>query len=466
MTGNLQEVKQYMLSAEKVLAGQRIDKNSRSCISELLVLQEILESNGEEIRLCFTKDPGLEDYITRNSILNSVLLLLRGSRAIYQGNIENARECFKDCLKIALKINNYYMAAIANHNLMISERIRGNLVNSEKQCLELLQFFNAGNADEMPVAGMVFGDLAEVCYEWNMLDKAEQYARKGVKLGNSGELGWVSAQSYMILARIYAVKGNREESNKLVEYADKLTENDRIFYIKEFIDNDKARIYMLLGDYNSAGRLLDRAEYDGVSNYSPRYVNHYISRTRYYLGIDQIEAAQSLLNKLYDRIYPHYTSKVLVEILILRSLLFHRLGNDKNAFSNMTEAVQRSIAENYLRSFMDMGQEIKDILTNIVYNSRETEYKKFAGTVLDNKKDIQEIACSFENEILSEREIEILKLIYKGRKNGDIANELYLSVNTIKTHLLNIYTKLDVHNRMEAVIRAQELKLLEGDGQS
>ena len=63
-------------------------------------------------------------------------------------------------------------------------------------------------------------------------------------------------------------------------------------------------------------------------------------------------------------------------------------------------------------------------------------------------------------EVLSERELEVLALIAAGKSNRRIASELFVSVGTVKTHLNNLYRKLDAHSRTQAVNRARELKLL------
>ena len=63
-------------------------------------------------------------------------------------------------------------------------------------------------------------------------------------------------------------------------------------------------------------------------------------------------------------------------------------------------------------------------------------------------------------EALSEREIEVLQLIAEGLTNSEIASRLFLSLNTIKVHTRNIYGKLNVHSRIQAIARSQELGLL------
>jgi LuxR family maltose regulon positive regulatory protein len=63
-------------------------------------------------------------------------------------------------------------------------------------------------------------------------------------------------------------------------------------------------------------------------------------------------------------------------------------------------------------------------------------------------------------EPLSERELEVLRLIAKGLTNQDVANRLFLSGHTVKAHTRNIYSKLSVHNRAQAIARSQQLGLL------
>ena len=70
------------------------------------------------------------------------------------------------------------------------------------------------------------------------------------------------------------------------------------------------------------------------------------------------------------------------------------------------------------------------------------------------------IPFSYQMDPLTKRELEVIELISKGLKNKEIANELYISVGTVKTHIIKIYSKLDARNRTEAIIKATDLQLL------
>lgn len=79
---------------------------------------------------------------------------------------------------------------------------------------------------------------------------------------------------------------------------------------------------------------------------------------------------------------------------------------------------------------------------------------------LEKKNPIYEANIVIEQEILSAREYEVLKLIAKGLSNKEIAETLFVSVNTIKSHVQKIFEKLDVQNRTQAIVKAREIKLI------
>lgn len=79
---------------------------------------------------------------------------------------------------------------------------------------------------------------------------------------------------------------------------------------------------------------------------------------------------------------------------------------------------------------------------------------------VEKKNTIYEANIVIEQEILSAREYEVLKLIAKGLSNKEIAEQLFVSINTIKSHIQKIFEKLDVQNRTQAIVKAREIKLI------
>jgi LuxR family maltose regulon positive regulatory protein len=119
-----------------------------------------------------------------------------------------------------------------------------------------------------------------------------------------------------------------------------------------------------------------------------------------------------------------------------------------------------------IRLFLDEGKAMEDALrklkNNVIHmnNTIPDNIIKYIDSLLAGFKPNLKSRISEAEEILSKREIEILQFIQNGATNSEISEKLFVSINTVKTHLLNIYTKLDVHSRTRAVVKAKDLKLI------
>jgi LuxR family maltose regulon positive regulatory protein len=122
-------------------------------------------------------------------------------------------------------------------------------------------------------------------------------------------------------------------------------------------------------------------------------------------------------------------------------------------------ALTRSEPEGYLRIFVNHGQ---DIVSNLLSAAQRGLHPAYVERILDciRQGEVLETAVMNQVEQLSERELEVLRLIAVGLSNREIAEQLYLSPGTIKTHVHNICGKLGVSNRTQAVVHARDLKLI------
>ena len=116
----------------------------------------------------------------------------------------------------------------------------------------------------------------------------------------------------------------------------------------------------------------------------------------------------------------------------------------------LLQAASRGIAPEYVNKLLELFED------SALY-FKDQPIKSISRTTSTTPKRTQP---SKPTEILSARELEILQLMATGATSKEIANELILSVGTVKKHIINIYTKLDVHKRTMAVTKAQELGLI------
>jgi LuxR family maltose regulon positive regulatory protein len=167
----------------------------------------------------------------------------------------------------------------------------------------------------------------------------------------------------------------------------------------------------------------------------------------------------------------------VITILVLLTLAYHAGGNTQQTLQILEQALALAESAGYIRTFVDEGSAIAILLTEFCsrYQRRPvSEQEKISleyiytvlaalGQDTPTSWTISQHAHEREETLLdtlSEREHAVLLLIAKGLSNQEIAHELVVTVSTVKTHLNNIYAKLHVHTRLQAVTRAYDLGLL------
>jgi LuxR family maltose regulon positive regulatory protein len=146
------------------------------------------------------------------------------------------------------------------------------------------------------------------------------------------------------------------------------------------------------------------------------------------------------------------------------ALAYLRLGKGAEATEALIRAVKAGEKEGYIRVFIDHGQSLRPLLREIYSREIAVGYvmkllseidKKYQGEKQDLHEPPQHLI-----EPLSERELQILHLLDSSLTSVEISRELYLSVNTVRTHIRNIYSKLGVNGRFEAIQKAKDLNLI------
>jgi LuxR family maltose regulon positive regulatory protein len=153
-------------------------------------------------------------------------------------------------------------------------------------------------------------------------------------------------------------------------------------------------------------------------------------------------------------------------IQILRALAFHAAGQDGEALDALGEALRLAEPGGYMRVFLDEGEPMVRLLQQAVSQAITPVY---ATNLLAGFGETESVKVEVEPsapaalpliEPLSDREVEVLKLLAAGLSNPEVADELFIAVSTVRSHCKNIYRKLDVHKRWDAVERGRELGLV------
>jgi LuxR family maltose regulon positive regulatory protein len=151
----------------------------------------------------------------------------------------------------------------------------------------------------------------------------------------------------------------------------------------------------------------------------------------------------------------------VIEVLVLQALIFQGRKELDQALNALKRALSLAKPEGYVRTFVDEGEPMVRLLHLARSQQIEMEYVTALLSVCEKTAGPTQLPPKLLTEPLTVREVEVLNLIQAGCSNQDIANQLVISIPTVKRHISNIYNKLGVESRTQAVAIGKELKLFE-----
>ena len=189
------------------------------------------------------------------------------------------------------------------------------------------------------------------------------------------------------------------------------------------------------------------------------YIRHRASVIHKFCIVEQVESALPVSLSLLDAAEAGDRIRSVIEILVLQALSREAQDNIPSALVPLQQALALAEPEGYVRLFVDEGQPMAALLREAAKHSRTPNYvsqlRSAFGKAEGKKPSAQKLT-----EPLSERELEVLRLLKTELNGPEIARSLMVSLNTMRTHTKNIYNKLGANNRWAALRRAEELNLL------
>jgi LuxR family maltose regulon positive regulatory protein len=193
----------------------------------------------------------------------------------------------------------------------------------------------------------------------------------------------------------------------------------------------------------------------------------YLMLARFLLANGQFDEAAILAQRLLERAEAGGRISRMIEILIVQALLFQARSDPIQSMRALERTLTLAQPGGFVRVFVDEGPPMASLLYQALSREIAPDYvqRLLAAFPVEEPDQIRPAQTQSDEaewiEPLSEREIEVLRLVAEGLSRQEIASQLVLSLNTVKTHARNIYSKLGVHNQMQAVGKARALGLLE-----
>lgn len=379
---------------------------------------------------------------------------------LFKGEITEAEYYLKECLKISTETSEGYIEVVASKLLFIGDKLKGKYKEVEKKCKELISKLKIEGDILLPAAGLLYAELSDVYYEWNELEKSEAMAKEGLRLGLEGEDPWAITENYFMLVKTYNAMGFSNEYKITVDKLKKYFSSSEFFDMKLKVGSFNTENWLKSGEIMKASKWIINISCETKGDMTMLYPEFYIAKTKLYIYEGKIDKARKILNVLEKNAEKYDANALLAKVMILNSMVYEKTGHIEEAVSELEKAVSLAWKQKLVRSLIGEGKWMKDMLSKLKKNTDNDDMCMFIDILLTEFEPNFRIKAASSNEILSKREIEIIKLICDGATNLEISQKLFVSVNTVKTHLLNIYTKLDVHSRTRAAAKAKRLKLI------
>jgi LuxR family maltose regulon positive regulatory protein len=382
------------------------------------------------------------------------------------GDLSEAYRVRSGALEASKKTGSIYMVLVASMRLAVTMRMQGKLDQVLQICQRQSKVLNASGLSQITEYGFLLAILGEVLAELNDLDGALHQASKGKELTERdrdvGTIGW----SYLSLVRVLFSRGNITGAEDYIQMMENIA---RDYHVPDWISYRMAawqvRIWLANNKLDTAAQWASDRDLDvnGVLTYQNE--REYIALSRILIAQERLDEATGLLLRLLEAAEVSGHISRTIEILILQALALQGEGDTAQAMTTLEQALTLAEPEGFIRIFVDEGPSMEALLAKIKVDQRSTkEYvRRLQAAFGDGKSQPSSHSSQPLIEPLSERELEVLQLIAEGLTNREIADILYLSLNTIKVHTRNIYGKLGVNNRTQAAARAKELEILPPD---
>jgi LuxR family maltose regulon positive regulatory protein len=173
------------------------------------------------------------------------------------------------------------------------------------------------------------------------------------------------------------------------------------------------------------------------------------------------QQAAVVLTRLYEFVNATHNTRFLIEVLALQALLHDARKDEQAALKALEQAITLAQTGGFIRLFADLGPRMQDLLNRLHSRGIASIYiNQILAAFHDAKPAVPPVGTAEIIEPFTGRELEVITLLLQRLSNKEIAQELFISPTTVKRHTINIYQKLNVNNRRDAIAQAVALGIV------
>lgn len=449
------------------------------CESYLAMASGNLDQAAELSQRATSYFQDVEPYYS-STYFRSIVALDDSISSILAGDTQKAIESLRATIRTARQANNQFVMIIAGCALADMQALQGQLSKAWETCQRAQYWTQGPEGKPLPLVGLVEMGLGKILLEHDLLEEARDYLERGVRITRS--LWYLGSLHGMIaLARLRQAMGDSPGTMEVVEEAARMAlSTDASEWDEAVAPAVAVRLALQRDDLAAAEQWWKKGGFPDLNTLIalekyPYHVYEYLLLTQVKFLLvkgqgmgragDLKQAAKSL-EMLFLEAERFQRVSSQIEIFVLLAMVQSALG-DEGATKTLLRALALGEPEGYRRLFLDEGWQLADLLRQCRSVQQESgSHLPSLAFINSLLKDIQRTGptiAKLEDGLpisLSAREMEVLVLIAEGKSNQEISAELYLSLNTVKRHAYNIFAKLEVKKRTQAVSKARQLGLI------
>jgi len=452
VVGQTTGVEEKLDAAEAALQGAEMDDKTRNLIGRIATARAVLALTRYQAETILVQSRRALEYLSADNLSNRATAnwTLGVAHYFFSGDRAAARQALTEALALSQACGDVFTTLLATGSL-------GNVQEAENQLHLAAESYQrvlrlAGDQPLQIVYDAHLG-LARILYEWNDLEAAERHGRQSLDLARQYDKvidRFIVCEVF--LARLKLARGDVDGAVVMLAQADQSARQNNFVLRLPEVAAAQALTLLHQGDAEAALHLTRMYDLPTI-------------QARVLLAQGDASAALAVLAPLRQQVEEKQLKDEQLKVMVLEAVARHLHGEKARALKVLTDALARAEPDGFIRLFVDEGAPMSQLLSEAASAGMMLDYVgklragfEVEGLKSEGKPSLPPAQLSMEQ--LSPRELEILRLIAKGLSNHVISERLFLAMSTVKGHNRNIFDKLHVQNRTEAVARARELGLL------
>jgi LuxR family maltose regulon positive regulatory protein len=395
-----------------------------------------------------------DDVVFRNLTLNVLGQVLE-----LKGDVAAAAGVYEQAFRTGWRQHDRVGALVVFTNLIFALNELGRRRDALAWCDQLLEELPSGADSGFSIGDVVHLSRSLLLLEANELKRARQGVARALETLKLANISQGVLWALFIQGRIELAERNYEAAEKIAQEGRQLASQFGIESVHgAWLSGLKAESDLKQGAFAEA-EAWSRAEAYSPAETPGHWLEYpYFTFVRLLLAQQRWSDASELIERIEHSANESGRSRKLITVYLLQARIDAARDDPPSARDRIRRAIRIAAAEGYRRAFLDEGPDIAPLLLSVRQEAPSFVDELLAELAPKEEPPKQAVALV---EALTDRELEVLRLVVRGMSNREVASVLVVSLGTVKKHLNNIFGKMAVKSRVQASIKARELNLIE-----